>query len=1113
MQARFLLGPAGSGKTFRCLAEVRAELQKNSDGEPLIFLAPKQATFQIERQLLADEKLSGFTRLQILSFDRLAQFVFEKLQIAPPKLLSGEGRVMVLRALLLKHENELKLFRGSARRTGFATELAKLLAELQQQQFSPAKLRALAANEKLRRELRAKLHDLALLAENYSGWLHERDLQDADCLLDFATAELKKSFSTQNSKLKIQNLWLDGFAEMTPQELALLAAIIPFCDDATLAFCLETEPAKTESWLSIWSAIGKTFHNCRQQIANVDGVKIQTEILRRDSSRSRFAVDSDLAALEESWTLQTSQPATSNQQPATVSVTACANPEAEAVFAARAILQFVRAGNRFRDCAVLVRNLENYHRPLARIFRRYEIPFFIDRRESVAHHPLAELTRSALRTVAFDWRNEDWFAALKAGFSPVAETEIDALENAALASGWRGKKWREPLDDQIFDGLLTKIIPPYEKFFTQLAQTNFSPSGAQLAEFIWELWANLKVEQRLELWSKEISEAAFGKFNASTHSSVWEQMNSWLDNVARGFPHEQMGLRDWLPVLEAGLSNLTVGAIPPALDEVLVGAIDRARNPALKFALVLGVNESVFPAAPPTPAILTNADRDELENQKASLGANVLDQISRERYLGYIACTRAGEKLSLAFSRQSADGKTFNPSPLIAQVQKILPAVQIEEFANELNCENAEHANELIPLLLQKNRLPEIPALQALGEKLSALREPNAKENLSREMAEKLYAPVLKTSVSRLEEFAACPFKFFVKSGLRANERKVFELDARERGNFQHEVLKKFHEQLQSENKRWRDIEPLEARARIKKIADAAMENFGQGILRDSAETLFAARTMTSSLQDFIEVIVGWLRGQYEFDPAKVEFDFGSKESPETAWQIDLGDGKKLSLQGRIDRVDLCRNPENNSALAVVIDYKSGGKKLEPLLVENGIQLQLLAYLGALRRWKNPRGFFGAEKIIPAGAFYVSLRGKFEGGGSREEILADTEAKKNAYRQSGRFDAGWLKKFDRRDIVTGDQFKFKLNKGGDLSSKLSDGLPCKEFAGLLDQVEEQLRGIGEKILSGAAQVDPFRKGKETPCEFCDYRAACRLDEWTHEFRELRNTKPLADETI
>ena len=191
MQARFLLGPAGSGKTFCCRAEIHEALRASPEGGPLIFLAPKQATFQLERQLLADPEISGFTRLNIFSFDRLAKFIFEKLSVAPPKLLSAEGRIMVLRALLLRHADELKLFRGSARRAGFAQELGSLLAELQQHQFTPARLRALAEESKLHRELRDKLHDLALLAEKYAGWLREHELQDANCLLDFATAAFR----------------------------------------------------------------------------------------------------------------------------------------------------------------------------------------------------------------------------------------------------------------------------------------------------------------------------------------------------------------------------------------------------------------------------------------------------------------------------------------------------------------------------------------------------------------------------------------------------------------------------------------------------------------------------------------------------------------------------------------------------------------------------------------------------------------------------------------------------------------------------------------------------------------------------------------------------------
>jgi ATP-dependent helicase/nuclease subunit B len=1136
VQACFLLGSAGSGKTFRCLAEVRAALARDPAGAPLILLAPKQATFQLERQLLADGEISGFTRLNIFSFDRLAKFIFEKLNVAPPKLLSAEGRLMVLRALLQRHADELKLFRSSARRTGFAQELAALLAELQQHQFTPARLRELAADEKLRRELRDKLHDLALLAEKYAGWLREHELQDANNLLDFATAAVRDNFRFPLSAFRFAGLWLDGFAEMTPQELALLAAVVPLCDRATLAFCLETEPTPEASWLSMWSAISKTFQQCRAQISNLPGCQVETEILKRNPRQSRFLENSPIAELEQNWSLPNAAGFEISNLKSEISVTACANPEAEATFAAREILKFVRAGNRFRDCAVLVRQLDGYHQPLARIFRRYDIPFFLDRRESVAHHPLAELTRNALRTVANDWTNsEDWFAALKAGFGPVDEAKIDDLENKALEFGWRGKKWREPLPDENCERLREIIFPPFEKFFAQFAKTGFKPDGVQLAGASRELWSDLKVEATLEHWALEEEKSAIRNPQSAIHQTVWEQMNAWLDNLALAFAHEPLPLRDWLPILEAGLAGLTVGVIPPSLDEVLVGAIDRARNPNLKFAILLGVNESVFPAAPAAPVILTSSDRDELETQNAPLGASLFDQISRERYLGYIACTRANEKLALAFSRQTAEGSPLNPSPFIAQLHRIFPQLTVEEFSADSDWRAAEHANELIKPLVENQKfvaaeitrlnsnaseslltsaatsekwrdLLELPALKLLAKNLAALREPDEQENLSIALAEKLYGPVLKSSVSRLEELAQCPFRFFVRSGLRANERKVFELDARERGNFQHDVLKNFHEQLQAEGLRWRDLEPIEARERIGRIAAAQMEHFRDGLFRDSAETIFAARSLAAALQDFVEVIVGWMRGQYEFDPAAAELGFGGKDDAAPAWEIELGNGHKLALQGRIDRVDLWRSSRTatSEALAVVTDYKSGSKRLDSLLVQNGIQLQLLAYLAALRQWKNPREIFGADKIIPAGAFYVNLRGDFKGGGTRAEVLDDVEAKKLAYRHSGRFDAGELRKFDRRtDVTKGDQFNFRLNKGGELPSNSAEAIPCKEFTGLLDQVEEQLRSLGEQIFSGVAAVDPYRKGGTTACDYCDYRAACRIDPWTHQWRVLR----------
>lgn len=1115
MQARFLLGPAGSGKTFRCLAEIRAALLAAPAGPTLILLAPKQATFQLERQLLADAALSGYTRLKILSFERLAQFVLGELQLTPPNFLSDEGRVMVLRALLLRHADELQLFRSSARRSGFAQELARLLNELQQHQLTPAKLRLLAQRDGLRRELQAKLHDLALLLEKYAGWLTEHGLQDGNHLLDFATHALRqKSLSPQLSTLNLSGLWLDGFAEMTPQELDLLAAVLPACDHATLAFCLDEPGANPgeHSWLSIWSAVGKSFQQCRQRLADLKDCKVRVESLKRDAAQTRFTNAPDLARLEAGWSGPPQPPASGLHTPTSVRVIACLNAEAEAAFAAREILKFIRSGGRFRDCAVLVRQLDAYHKPLARAFQRFDIPYFLDRRESVAHHPLAELTRGSLRTVAFDWQPDDWFTALKAGFSPVPEEQIDKLENAALEFGWRGQKWREPLPDEASEQQRQIIFPPFETFAAQLAQTQARPNGQQLADALRQLWSDLDVEQTLEHWTLDDDTSATGHRPAAIHQTVWEQMNAWLDNVALAFAHDPLSLRDWLPVLEAGLANLTVGVVPPALDQVLVGAIDRARNPDLKLALVLGVNETIFPATPAAPTILTDADRDELP---VVLGPDLRERLARERYYGYIACTRASESLAIVYARQDAEGKALNPSPFIAQLKQIFPGLAAEAFATETKLDQAEHASDLVeevvrhtqldpktPGMERFNQLLELPALQSLAARLHALHEPVPTENLSPALAESLYGPVLRSSVSRLEEFAQCPFKFFVRVGLRAGERKVFELDARERGNFQHDVLKIFHEQLSAEGKRWRDLEPAAARARIGKIAADQMEHFRDGLFRDSAATVFAARALAEALQDFVAVIVTWMRGQYEFDPAEAELGFGGKDDHAPAWELNLVGGHKLALQGRIDRVDLWRDPAGDAALAVVTDYKSGGKKLEKILVESGVQLQLLAYLGALRHWKNPREISGCDRIVPAGAFYVNLRGDYPGGGSRAEILADADAsQRRAYRHNGRFDVAALDQLDR--VRAKDQFNYRLKHNGELYAGSTEALPRAEFETLLAGVETQLRTLGERIFSGAAQVDPYRKGKQTPCEYCDYAAACRIDKWTHAYRSLR----------
>ena len=1118
VQTRFLLGPAGSGKTFRCLAEIRRELIALPDGPPLLLLAPKQATAQLERQLLADPQLQGYTRLQILSFERLAEFVLEKLQLHAPESLAEEGRVMVLRALILRHEKELKMFRRSARRPGFATQLSQLLRELQQHRFTPDKLRAFAAKSDLPADLQTKLHDLALLAQAHADWLQSNNLHDDNRLLDTATAALCSSPrpSPLAPRQLFAGLWLDGFAEMTPQEMDLLAAVMPGCGHATLAFCLDASSVEAEnapsSWLSIWGAVGKTYRQCRDRITALPGCEVVVEPIKRDPDQSRFASSPELAHLESSW----AQPSTLDSRPSSLSLHACSNPEAEATLAAREILHFVRDGARFRDIAVLVRRLDEYHKPIERTFRRYGIPVFLDRRKSVSHHPLAELTRSALRTVAFDWQHEDWFAALKCGFAPASEDVIDRLENEALARGWRGAAWREPLPvgdkahEQVFEQLRVQLIAPFAQLATTLAAQNQTPTGAQLAAALRQLWIALDVETRLEAWGNHPDQSAIGNRQSAIHNAVLQQMESWLENLARAFPHESLPLRDWLPILEAGLSNLSVGVIPPALDQVLVGAIDRSRNPDLKLTLLLGFNEGVFPVAPATRTLLTESDRIELAGNGANIGLNLREQLARERYYGYIACTRASERLIVSYSTQDEKGRVKNPSPFVAHLKRLFPALTEELFSTDPSPEDAEHISELVPALLRKelaaDGLPQ--TVQAILDKWARWESLPGPETLalSPAAAAALFGKEIPTSVSALESFAACPFQFFAGYGLGADERQLFETDSRQTGSFQHEILAEFHRELKQEGKLWRDITPLQARERVALIGEKLSPAFGGGLFAADGKARFLADTLVARLQDVLGVLVDWMR-QYEFDPADVELAFGLPESPLPAWKIELKDGRTLALRGKIDRVDLFKHADG-SAQAVVLDYKSSGKQLDATLLHHGLQLQLLSYLGVLRRVAELEKHFGVKEISPAGVFFIPLRGK-PSSGSRVDVLETTTADSAAFQHSGRFDLAALVQLDNRGEKKGTQFKYKFNKDESLAKTGNDALPSEDFTALLDKIESDLRRHGESIFAGEAAARPFRKGKLIACTYCEFKTVCRFDSWVNPFNVL--TKPKAKE--
>src|SRR5690625_6260538 len=80
-------------------------------------------------------------------------------------------------------------------------------------------------------------------------------------------------------------------------------------------------------------------------------------------------------------------------------------------------MHLVRDKNyRYRDIALFLRQPDTYHDLIATIFEDYNIPVFIDEKQTMLNHPLIEFLRSIFEVVEGNWRYEPVFRVLKLGF-------------------------------------------------------------------------------------------------------------------------------------------------------------------------------------------------------------------------------------------------------------------------------------------------------------------------------------------------------------------------------------------------------------------------------------------------------------------------------------------------------------------------------------------------------------------------------------------------------------------------------------------------------------------------------------------------------------------------
>ena len=169
---------------------------------------------------------------------------------ADSSLLGGLRLPTVEQSKVLLRHGLGETFWNTLTITGKIEAKGRLLAELEFPDLAP--------------HIVEPISDMAIGHLN-KGLLKAHGLEDADHLLDLASAALVEPPAPGCDSL-IDQLWLDGFAEMTPQELTLLTAVTARCARATLAFCLDQMPPEQPSLLSAWGVIGETFRKCHARL-------------------------------------------------------------------------------------------------------------------------------------------------------------------------------------------------------------------------------------------------------------------------------------------------------------------------------------------------------------------------------------------------------------------------------------------------------------------------------------------------------------------------------------------------------------------------------------------------------------------------------------------------------------------------------------------------------------------------------------------------------------------------------------------------------------------------------------------------------------------------------
>lgn len=1124
MALQLIFGGSGAGKSHFLFEHIIGESIKYPQKNYLIVV-PEQFTMQTQKELVMRHPRGGILNIDILSFDRLAYRVFQEVGANTRSLLEEIGKSFVLQKIGLDKEKELPFLGRNMKKPGYIYEMKSLISELAQYDIHLEDLEEMIRAAARRPKLAEKLKDVKIVYEAFSDYM-EGKYMTAEDVMDVLAALASESELLRNSEIAF-----DGFTGFTPVQYKVFGEVLRLSPMVYMTITMGEEadpytPAKEQELF----AMSKKTTASVCDLAVRCKVELLPEIRIPAKEQSRFGKSDALAFLEKNlFRFQKERYENSQEE---IHIYKAKNPLAEVQMAASRIRRLVRKeGYRYGEIALITGNLTSYGNYVRQVFSSSEIPYFIDEKRSVLTNPYIEYLRGLMDVEKEHYSIDSVFRYLRCGMSDITSEETDQLENYCLALGIRGyKKWSEkwvriyqgmdPEEMEYLDGIRRRVMEELEPFH-QAIRKKQQPLIRDYVCAVYEAGMDRHVQEKLK--EKEVWFEKLGRLDlVKEYTQIYGKVMSFLDKLVDVLGEERAVFSDFQTIMEAGFSEIRIGIIPPSVDQILVGDMERTRLKDIKVLLFLGVNEGLIPKSAASGGILSETDREFLHKEAFQLKPSAKENMYIQKFYLYLSLTKASERLYLSYSCSDSEGKVIGPAYLIHTLEKMYPMLQTEEEAEQLldKIEAPESAMEYLIEGLRLNAVQEPDPCwkelyswyaknpdyaQRLYTLVDATHKTSPQDTIGKAAARALYGTTLENSATRLERFAACAFAHFLQYGLQLRERKQYEFTGMDLGNIVHTVLEHFAKKVSAYQYDWHTMSEEVREKLIAESMDEVIHDYGNTILHSSARNEYMIQRVYRILSRTVWALQEQIR-RSDFVPNRFEVSFHMDDTLKSV-NVDLNGEEKMRLKGRIDRLDTYEDEDH--IYIKVMDYKSGSTAFDLVSVYHGLQLQLILYMNVTMELMNQ----GKKEVQPAGVFYYNVKDPMEEWKENEteeelklRILKDLRV--NGLVQDSNEVIGHLD-LDLADGASESAvIPVKYNKNGTLSAS-SSAVSLENFRQLSEHVNHKISQIGRDILAGQVSVNPYEKGASTACDYCPYQGVCGFDGRIpgYEYRKLGKIKP------